>query len=80
MPLVAEGLSGDTAALCNSVAYMTSRRWNIVRQLHCDTRNKHASVTDVTAASRKEEAGCETLVRVVAMRDRSRNCRLACAC
>jgi hypothetical protein len=65
MPLVAQGLAGNVATLCDGLADVLPRRWDAMRKLHCNARDKLACVTDVVATSREEEAGRETFLVVV---------------
>jgi hypothetical protein len=51
LPLIAQRLVDNVAALCNSVADMLSRRWYAVCKLRRDARYKLASVPNVAAAA-----------------------------
>jgi hypothetical protein len=53
------------------------RRWHAVRELQRNARHKLASMSNVTAAAREEEARCQTLLVVVHARHRPRDGRLA---
>jgi hypothetical protein len=44
--------------------------------LHSNSSDKLASIADISAASREEEAGCEPALLEVGARDRMRNRRL----
>ena len=77
LPLVAQRLTDNVAALCYSVADMLPRRWHAVRELHCDARHKLACMAYVAATAREEEAGRKTLPIVVPARHRPGNGRLA---
>jgi hypothetical protein len=76
-PLVAQRLADNVAALCSSVADVLPRRWHAERKLHRDARHELASMANVAAAAREEEAGCEALLVIVPARDRPRDRRLA---
>jgi hypothetical protein len=48
-------------------------------QLHSNSSNKIASITDIPAASREDEARCKAALLEVRARDRMRHRRLPCA-
>ncbi len=77
LPLVAQGLAGDVAAACDCFADVLPTCWHVVCELHRDARHKPACVADIAAAAREEEAGCQTLLVVVAARYCPRDGRLA---
>lgn len=79
LPLVAQRLAGNIAALCCSGADVLACFWHILRELHRDACDELACVADVAAAAREEEAGRQALLVVVAARDGPRDRRLACA-
>jgi hypothetical protein len=80
LPLIVQRLLRDVAALCDSVADVLSRCWYVVRKLHRDACDEFACMANVAAASREEEASCQTLLIEVPTCDCLRDCRLACAC
>jgi hypothetical protein len=77
MPLVAQGLAGNVVALCNRVANKLLHCWHIARKLHRDARHELASMANVAAAAREEEAGRKTLLVMVPARYCPRDRRLA---
>jgi len=80
LPLIAQRLAGNVAALFNGIVDTLPQCWHAVRKLHRDARNELACMADVAAVAREEEAGCETLPVVVPARDRPRDCRLTRPC
>jgi hypothetical protein len=77
LPLVAQRLADNVAALCDSVADVLPRCWHTLRELHRNARHKLARVPHVAAAAREEEARCKTLPVVISARYRPRDGRLA---
>jgi hypothetical protein len=79
VPLVAQRLADNVAALCHGIANVLARRWDVVRKLDCNASDERAGMPNVAVAAREEEAGAETPMRVVVASHRSRDCRFACA-
>ena len=77
LPLIAQRLADNVAALCDSVADVLPRCWHTLRELHRNARHKLACVPHVAAAAREEEARCELLPVVVPASHRPRDGRLA---
>ena len=79
LPLVMKRLAGNVATLPHGIANMMLESRYVARQLHRDARDKLASMSDVSAASREEEAGPQALLVEVFTGDGPRNRRLPCA-
>ena len=77
LPLIAQRLADNVAALCDSVADVLPRCWHAVRELNRNARHKLACVPHVAAAAREEEARCQSLPVAVPARHRPRDGRLA---
>jgi len=58
---------------------MPPHGWYAVRELHCNAGHKFASVPDVAAATREEEARCQLLPVVMPARHCPGDGRFACA-
>jgi hypothetical protein len=73
VPLVTEGLVQDVATLRNSVADALAESRCVVRKLEGDACDEFARMANVPTASRKKEAGSETLFVEVVASDSPRN-------
>ncbi len=79
MPLVTKRLARNVAALCNSVANVLVDSGYVARKLQRNARDKLVCMADVSAATREEEAGSESLPLKVSAGDRAGNGGLPCA-
>lgn len=79
-PLVAQSLACNVTTLRNCVAYVLTTSWYVMRKLYSDAGDELARVTNVSAASREEEASYKALLFEAPPSDSPRNRRLPCAC
>ena len=77
LPLVAQRLADNVAALSNSVADVLPHCWHAVRELQRDACHELARMANVAAAAREEEARSQALVLKIPARHRPRDSRLA---
>ena len=80
MPLVAQRLADNVAALCHGVAYVLVKQRYAACQLPRNARDELARMADIAATSREEEAGSKALPVEVPTGDCARNRRLSRAC